>query len=279
MKIIRLLTWAFVLVFLLAGDAAANMGPSLSPVNASFPLLLFLIFLSLAGGAYPILSRLHPNRSRWWRIALRWAGSILLILLALASPLFPVALFVILCLYRGVQMIRWAQQARSSAPRPRHLITANPWRLGAAGVVLIVLSTLLGWAEISADISALPRGKPRVARAQSDTKTVVTQSIVYSNDYKVYPTSVKILRDAGYANNSDNDPWGREWVLSPALTQGRAPKAGEDVYVYSKGPCGTGTYEPTRWRKIIGEYMDSLDTGKCGAVGYSSIYGSFRFSE
>jgi len=280
MKIIRLLTWAFVLVLVLAGNAAANVGPGPGPILLPILIILCVIVLSLAGGAYPILARLDPNRSRWWRTALRWVGSILLIPLSLLSPLFPLALFVVLILwslYRGVQMIRWAQQARSSTPRPGHLITANPWRLGAAGVLLIVLSILLGWAGIS--FLNAPTGKPKGARALSDAKTVVTQSIVYANDHNASPTSMKVLRDAGYANVSDTDPWGREWVLSPVFTQGRAPKAGEDVYVYSKGPCGTGTYEPTRWRKIIGEYMDSLDTGKCGAVGYSSIYGSFRFSE
>lgn len=112
MKIIRLLAWALVLVLLLAGPAAANMGPDLSgglvPVLIMF---LFLSSLSLVGGAYPILARLDPNRSRWWRTALRWVGAIALWGLG-AIELIPHALFVVLILwslYRGVQMIRWAQ--------------------------------------------------------------------------------------------------------------------------------------------------------------------------
>lgn len=56
------------------------------------------------------------------------------------------------------------------------------------------------------------------------------------------------------------------------LAQGGKLQAGDDVYVYSKGFCGTGTYEPTRWRK---DPQGGLDTGKCGAAGYSSLYGSF----
>lgn len=277
MKIIRLLAWALVLVLLLAGPAAANTGPDLSIVF--FPALimfLFLISLSLAGGAYPILARLDPNRSRWWRTALRGVGSILLVPLSFLAPLALAPLFwfpTLWSLYRGVQMIRWARQARSSTPRPGHLITANPRRLGAAGVLLIVLSILLGWAGI---LLLTDQGnKAKATRAVSDAKTAVTQSIVYANDHKASPTSMKALRDAGYANIADKDPWSREWVLSPVLTQGGAPKAGDDVYVYSKGPCGTGTYEPTRWRKFPGGY---LDTGKCGAVGYSSIHGSFQSS-
>ena len=264
MKFIRLLASALVLVLLLAGNAAANVGPGPGPILLPILIILYLIVLSLAGGAYPILSRLDPNRSRWWRIALRWAGSILLILLSLAVLLGVLILWV-LSLYRSAQMIRWAKQARSSSPRPEHLITANPWRLGAAGVLLIVLPILSVWA-----ITLLPSDKkPKATLAYSDAKTVVVQSIVYANDHKAYPSSVKVLRDAGYASVSDKDPWGMEWVLSPVVTQGGAPQASDDMYVYSKGPCETGTYVPG----------GPAATGKCGAVGYSSIHGAFRGSE
>jgi len=138
MKIIRLLAWALFLVLLLAGPAAANAGPASGIVDVSWLMVLFLFLLSLAGGAYPILARLDPNRSRWWRIALRWVGSILLIWLSPvlflefgAIAVLPVVLILwILSLYRSVQMIRWAKQARASDPKPEHLITANPWRQG-----------------------------------------------------------------------------------------------------------------------------------------------------
>jgi len=128
-----------------------------------------------------------------------------------------------------------------------------------AGILFVNNPGALNWQHVN---------KYKAARASSDAKTAVTQSIVYANDHNAYPTSMKVLRDAGYANIADTDPWGREWVLAPVLTQGGAPKAGDDVYVYSKGPCGTGTYVPG----------GSWDTGKCGAVVYSSIYGSFQFS-
>lgn len=277
MKIIRLLAWALVLVLLLAGNAAANVGPGPEPILLPILIILCVIVLSLAGGAYPILARLDPNRGRWWRIALRWAGFIILILLEVLSlPRFDefgtIAVLLgilipwVLSLYRSAQMIRWAKQARSSTPRPGHLITATPWRLGAAGVLLIVLPILSVWAITLLHLN--PSGKPKVARAYSDAKTAATQSIVYANDHDAYPTSMKVLRDAGYANIADADPWDREWMLSPVFARGGAPKAGDDVYVYSKGSCGTGTYVPG----------GPADTGKCGAVGYSSIYGSFQSS-
>jgi len=131
--------------------------------------------------------------------------------------------------------------------------------LAGLGVALAICSAI-----ILLGSSAKPKG----LRVRDDARTAVTQSIAYANDRDAYPTSIKVLRDVGYANIKDADPWGREWVLSPALTKGGAPKEGEDVYVYSKGPCRTGTYTPGR-----------KDTGKCGAVGYSGLHGEFQGSE
>lgn len=112
----------------------------------------------------------------------------------------------------------------------------------------------------------------KASRAASDTKTAVTQAIVYATDKGVYPTSLRILRDSGYAYVPDADPWNVEYVLSPVLTRGDRPQQGDDVYIYSKGYCGTGSYEPTRWRKDSKGYFDS---GKCGPVGYSSVHTTF----
>ncbi len=114
--------------------------------------------------------------------------------------------------------------------------------------------------------------RPRAWVAASDAKTAVTQAIVYAKDKGVYPTSLKVLRDSGYANVPDTDRWDRPFVLAPILSEGRKPRKEDDVYVYSQGACGTGTYEPTRWRK---RSDGSLDTGKCGAAGYSSVHERF----
>lgn len=120
-------------------------------------------------------------------------------------------------------------------------------------------------------IKSAPR-MPRLQRAASDARTAATQALVFGKDKGVYPTSLKALRDSGYANVPDTDRWDRPYVLAPILAEGRTPQNGDDVYVYSKGACGTGTYEPARWRK---DSSGSLDSGKCGAVGYSSVHGAF----
>ena len=109
------------------------------------------------------------------------------------------------------------------------------------------------------------RRPARYTRAAVETKIAVTQASKYAKEKGVYPASLKVLREAGYANVLDKDPWGTEYVLSPVFSGNIKPSATDDVYVYSKGPHGTGTYSPG-----IG------DTGRNGAVGYSSIHGAFK---
>jgi hypothetical protein len=118
-------------------------------------------------------------------------------------------------------------------------------------------------------------GSPRMtgySRAASDCRTAVTNGIILSQDQAAYPTSLATLRHARYANVPGRDPWGREYVLAPVLVRGGPPQAGDDVYVCSTGPCGTGPYPfPPR----AGGAAAASNTAKCGAVGYSSLYGGF----
>jgi len=147
------------------------------------------------------------------------------------------------------------------------------WRLGRTGekadrviaAIVLAAGTLL-LIRVLTDCTGCR--KPHWLRARDDARTAVTQAIVYAKDYGVYPNTIAALREKGYANIRDQDPWDAEWVLAPALVQGAKPKVGDDIYVYSKGPCRTGTYTPGR-----------KDTGKCGAVGYSGLHGEFQGSE
>jgi len=104
---------------------------------------------------------------------------------------------------------------------------------------------------------------PKSLRVAGDTKDAVTQAMVYASDHGVYPTSLEVLVEEGYAALSDKDPWGNDYVLSPVLTEGRTPTEGDNVYVYSRGPKGTGVYP------------DAKDSGD-GSVGYSSVDGSWE---
>ncbi len=111
--------------------------------------------------------------------------------------------------------------------------------------------------------------RSRRSIAASDAKTAVTQAIVYASDNGVYPTSIKVLREGEivYCACPYTDRWGNDYVLSPVLTQGSEPKEGDNVYVYSRGPKGTGVY-PRPF---------TSDTGPDGSVGYSSVHGRWGY--
>ncbi len=138
-------------------------------------------------------------------------------------------------------------------------------RLANMGIALGFISLFL--------IIAIPNymtagRRSKSSRAASDAKTAVTQAMVYASDYGVYPTSIKVLREGEivYCACPYKDPWGNDWVLSPVLTDGRTPREGDNVYVYSRGPKGTGVYPQPFTSKA----------GEGGSVGYSSVYGSWR---
>jgi hypothetical protein len=105
----------------------------------------------------------------------------------------------------------------------------------------------------------------KYARAVSEAKTGVSQAMAYMEDRKVYPTSIQAMRDAGFTNLSDVDPWGNAYVLSPVLVGGLSPEAGDDVYIYSKGASSRSAY-PVPFVP---------NTGSGGSAGYSTVYGSF----
>ncbi|MGH7364506.1 MAG: hypothetical protein ACREKA_12225, partial [Candidatus Methylomirabilales bacterium] len=107
------------------------------------------------------------------------------------------------------------------------------------------------------------------SRAASDTKTATTQSVVYQNDYMVFPGTIATLRTTGYANVTDNDPWGTPWVTTALFQDTTVPvDASNEVHVCSEGPsrnaldCSPAdlTFTPP---------SGTLD----GGVGYSAAYG------
>ncbi|MHC4278470.1 MAG: hypothetical protein ACYSTI_14310 [Planctomycetota bacterium] len=136
------------------------------------------------------------------------------------------------------------------------------FRIFGTLIVIAIMSVLL----VIAIPNLLQARRPtRDERAAMDTKMAVTQARVYASDNGVYPTSIKALVEgkAIYCPCSDKDSWGNDYVLSPVLTEGRTPREGDNVYVFSRGPKGTGVY-PQPF---------THDTGKDGSIGYSSVHG------
>jgi competence protein ComGC len=130
-------------------------------------------------------------------------------------------------------------------------------------LIVVAIISLLSMIAIPNLISAQRRS--RYSRAAADSKTATTQAMVYAVDKNVYPTSIQIIREAGLSSVSELDPWGNSFELSPSMTGGTAPGYADDVYVFSKGPYGTGAFPVP--------FVPS--TGAGGSVGYSSVYGSW----
>ena len=133
-------------------------------------------------------------------------------------------------------------------------------------LIVIAIIGILAMIAIPNLISA--QRKTRYSRAASDTRTATTQAMVYATDRNVYPTSIQAIRDATLTNLNDTDPWGKPYVLCPAMTGGTLPGYADDAYILSKGASGTGTY-PVPF---------VMNTGPGGSVGYSSVYGAWAGS-
>jgi hypothetical protein len=102
----------------------------------------------------------------------------------------------------------------------------------------------------------------------SDTKTAVTQAIVYSNDKNSNLGDMAMLRNAGYANIQNTDPWGTVWAYSPAFIDTNSPANQGAIEVCSQGPQGAAC-PGLPLTNTVPEVTD-------GSVGYSSVYGSWQ---
>ncbi len=141
-------------------------------------------------------------------------------------------------------------------------------------LIVVAIIGILAAIAIPNLMSAQRRAK--YSRSASDSKTAVTQSIVYGNDNNVYPTSLLQMRSGGYANVSDNDPWNTAYVLNNVLTGASVPASGQDVWICSEGPLTTGKCPATT--ALANTVSGFPNSGQNGSVGYSSMYGSWTGS-
>ncbi len=135
--------------------------------------------------------------------------------------------------------------------------------------LLIVVAIIGILAAIAIPNLMSAQRRSRYSRSATDTKTGVTQAIVYANDKNAYPGAgpLTVLRNSGYANISTNDPWGTAYETPGVIAGGTAPAQTDDVVVFSKGPATTGAYSPPYTGAALAVNAE---------VGYSSVYGSFQ---
>jgi prepilin-type N-terminal cleavage/methylation domain-containing protein len=139
--------------------------------------------------------------------------------------------------------------------------------------LLIVVAIIGILAAIAIPNLLSAQKKAKYARSASDTKTAVTQGIVYSNDKNKNPGTMKELRDSAYANIGDADPWAGAWSYSQAFANTAVPAAQGEMAICSKGPKANGADCPnTGFTPLTGVPAETVD----GGVGYSSIYGSWQ---
>jgi len=140
--------------------------------------------------------------------------------------------------------------------------------------LLIVVAIIGILAAIAIPNLLSAQKKSKYARAASDTKTGVTQAIVWSNDKNNNPGNMAALRNGGYANVPDNDPWNGAWSYSSAFASTATPAAQGEIGVCSFGPVNASTGEDcpgTGWA-MTGTPISTVN----GGVGYSSVYGSWQ---
>jgi prepilin-type N-terminal cleavage/methylation domain-containing protein len=142
--------------------------------------------------------------------------------------------------------------------------------------LLIVVAIIGILAAIAIPNLLSAQRRSRYSRSASDTKTAVTQGIVYSNDYNQNPVTLGNLRSQGYANVNANDPWGLPYELSAAYASAMTPAAVGDMWVCSQGAVGAGG--PMPCPAANASYTDGEQSGTGGSVGYSSVYGSWQGS-
>ncbi len=142
--------------------------------------------------------------------------------------------------------------------------------------LLIVVAIIGILAAIAIPNLLSAQKKSKYARAASDSKTAVTQGIVYSNDRNRNPQNMKTLRDAAYANIPDLDPWSTAWAYSTAFADPATPAAQGEMAVCSEGPMGATSPQKCADVGVPGGMVVTPSGVTNGSAGYSSVYGSWQ---
>jgi hypothetical protein len=129
-----------------ASPAMANNPPGPHIMLAEVLILPIMIVLSLAGGAYAVLTRLAEKQSysvNFFAVA----GAVLALFFSgIHAGLGALVAFIFMgvAVFRGFCMLIWGLGSLASKKKSKHLINAKPYRLIPAGVSLVCVSLFLG---------------------------------------------------------------------------------------------------------------------------------------
>jgi hypothetical protein len=143
MKLRGIFGSTILLVLATSSPALANQPPGPQVFLSEVLILPVMIVFSIIGGAYAVLKRNQKKRS--WASRTAIIAAIVAILISGAHEGLGVLVAVIFgatALGRGLSMIKWGLQARSSEKR-KHPVDAAGWRLIFAGAVLLPVTIFL----------------------------------------------------------------------------------------------------------------------------------------
>ncbi|HTU01420.1 MAG TPA: prepilin-type N-terminal cleavage/methylation domain-containing protein [Candidatus Sulfotelmatobacter sp.] len=113
--------------------------------------------------------------------------------------------------------------------------------------------------------------KAKYGRAAAETKTAVTQAILYQNDTARYPGDLVTLRMSGYANVSDKDPWKALYVVSDLFADTATPASTAHAELHVCSTAGAPVSDCT-----AADLASLPPSVVNGSVGYSATYGAWK---
>lgn len=218
----------------------------------------------------PLLYRSwHPLRSRlmWWSYFFSWTCiAVGLYMCISGEPGWSVVFFggllsYFLCL---TSLGHTLSRLKAEVAVARHEGSPRAWLwirpvegLATGGVFVAIL--LAWWLLMSfGDRSGLAAS--RMTEALWEAEWIVEQSRQYQRAEGRNPESLaELMRRLPETDIEATDPWGREWVLSPANSG--------DLWACSPGPAGRGRCRP--------ENLGAIPRSAGGSVGYSARFGGW----
>lgn len=172
MKTKQIYFTAIAIVLFGAQPALANQPPGAQIMLAEILILPIMALLSLLGGAYAIINRQEKKKRK-----LKTVIAIVVSGINEGLGVLVALVFGIYALIRGFQMLLWGIGAQSFHKSRAHLAGANPLRLIAVGVSLILITLFLTGMAV-----AFVGYWPEIGREsrEKDLKQFVTYQLAYA---------------------------------------------------------------------------------------------------